>query len=197
MATSKTLNGLQPSRMRGGAYNSSGMNEYSVANGSDENIFQGDLVKIVSGKLQKVSATTDLVAGVFMGAKWVDSTTKQPTWSNYFPADTSSAEDTPTALVLDDPNATFMVQADATVADTQIGLNFDVTLGAGSNVTGMSGFGMKGGAGDEATKALRVLRRSTLPGEAATDRYPKFEVKINQHRDHYGLGSVVSIANLA
>ena len=90
-----------------------------------------------------------------------------------------------------------MIQADATVADTQIGLNFDVTLGAGSAITGMSGFGMKGGSGSVQSKACRLLRRSTLPGEAASDRYPKFEVKLNQHRDHYGLGSTVSIANLA
>ena len=55
---------------------------------------------------------------------------------------------------------------------------------------------MKGGAGDEAAKALRVLRRSTFPGETATDAFPSFEVKLNLHRDDYGKGSVVSITDL-
>ena len=87
MATSKNLNGLQPSRMRGGGYNTSGMNEYDIANGNNENIFQGDLVKIVNGAIHKVSATGNLQAGVFMGVNWVDPTTKQPTFSNYFPAE--------------------------------------------------------------------------------------------------------------
>ena len=172
------------------------MNEYDITNGNDENIFQGDLVKIVNGTIHKVSATGNLQAGVFMGVNWVDPVTKQPTFSNYFPADTSSSTGNPKALVLDDPNATYIVQADATVADTQVGLNFDVTLGSGSTITGISGFGMKGGAGDEAAKALRVLRRSTLPGETATDQFPKFEVKLNLHRDDYGKGSVVSITDI-
>lgn len=196
MATSKNLNGLQPSRMRGGGYNTSGMNEYDIANSNNVDIFQGDIVKIVDGAIQKVSATGNLQAGVFMGVNWTDPTTKQPTFSNYFPANTSSSTGKPKALVLDDPNATYIVQADATVADTQIGLNFDVTLGSGSTITGISGFGIKGGAGDEAAKAIRVLRRSTLPGENATDEFPKFEVKLNLHRDDYGKGSVVSITDL-
>ena len=99
-------------------------------------------------------------------------------------------------IVESSSNSTYIVQADATVADTQVGLNFDVTLGSGSTITGISGFGMKGGAGDEAAKALRVLRRSTLPGENATDQFPKFEVKLNLHRDDYGKGSVVSITDI-
>ena len=196
MATSKNLNGFQPSRMRGGAYNTSGMNEYDIANSNNVDIFQGDLVKIVDGAIQKVSATGNIVSGVFMGVNWVDPTTKQPTFSNYYPANTSSSTGKPKALVLDDPNATFTVQADATVTDAQIGLNFDVTLGSGSTITGISGFGMKGGSGAATAKALRLLRRSTLPGESATDQFPKFEVKINTHRDHYGIGSVVSIADI-
>ena len=101
------------------------------------------------------------------------------------------------ALVIDDPNATFEIQAGATVADTQLHLNMDVSLSAGSTITGMSGFSLKGGSGSVQAKTLRLLRRSTLPGEAATDAFPNIEVKINQHRDHYGLGSTVSIANLA
>ena len=53
MATSKNLNGLQPSRMRGGGYNTSGMNEYDIANSNNVDIFQGDVVKIVNGAIQK------------------------------------------------------------------------------------------------------------------------------------------------
>ena len=44
MATSKNFRGLQPSRMRGGAYNTSGMNEYGVKAAHATAIFQGDLV---------------------------------------------------------------------------------------------------------------------------------------------------------
>ncbi len=198
MATSKNFRGLQPSRMRGGAYNTSGMNEYGVKAAHATAIFQGDLVKIVSGKVHKVSAATDLVAGVFMGANWVDPNTKQPTFNNYFPAgQVHHGQGEAKALVIDDPNATFEIQAGASVADTQLHLNMDVSLGAGSTITGMSGFSLKGGSGSVQAKTLRLLRRSTLPGEAATDAFPNIEVKINQHRDHYGLGSTVSIADLA
>tara|TARA_X000001382_G_scaffold127098_2_gene114527 strand:- start:3789 stop:4376 length:588 start_codon:yes stop_codon:yes gene_type:complete len=194
MATTKAFNGFQPSRMRGGAYNTSGMNEYGIKTAHATDIFQGDLVKIVSGKVHKVSAATDLVAGVFMGANWVDPSTKQPTFSNYFPGtQVHHGAGEPKALVLDDPDATYIIQAGATVADAQMGKNMDVSLGAGSTVTGMSGFSLKGGAGSVQAKTVRLLRRSTLPSEAATDEFPKIEVKVQLHRDHYGMGSVVSI----
>ena len=133
-----------------------------------------------------------------MGANWTDPNTKQPTFNNYFPAgQVHHGQGEAKALVIDDPNATFEIQAGASVADTQLHLNMDVSLGAGSTITGMSGFSLKGGSGSVQAKTLRLLRRSTLPGEAATDAFPNIEVKINQHRDHYGLGSTVSIANLA
>ena len=82
MATTKAFNGFQPSRMRGGAYNTSGMNEYGIKTAHATDIFQGDLVKVVSGKVHKVSAATDLVAGVFMGANWVDPSTKPVSYTH-------------------------------------------------------------------------------------------------------------------
>ena len=53
-----------------------------------------------------------------------------------------------------------------------------MTLGSGSTITGIPGFGIKGGAGDEAAKAIRVLRRSTLPGESATDQFQSLRLNL-------------------
>ena len=75
-----------------------------------------------------------------MGCEYIDPTTKQLTFSRHFPANTSSAVGVPKAMVVDDPSASFMVQADASVTAGDInGMNFAVTLGSGSTVTGISG----------------------------------------------------------
>ena len=55
MSTTKALDGLRPSRIRGGSPNSSGMNEYRLASGYAANIFTGDLVRINAGSLEVFS----------------------------------------------------------------------------------------------------------------------------------------------
>ena len=185
MSSSKALNGFVPMRMAGAGYNTTGMTKYDIANNTASNIFFGDVVKTASGFLTPIATTTDYAVGVFMGCEYIDPTTKQLTFSRHFPANTSSAVGVPKAMVVDDPSASFMVQADASVTAGDInGMNFAVTLGSGSTVTGNSGFGIK--AASRATTHLlaRPIAVVDEPGNSlsATDgAFPKLEVKIVQH----------------
>ena len=185
MSSSKALNGFVPMRMAGSGYNTTGMTKYDIANNTASNIFFGDVVKTASGFLTPIATTTDYAVGVFMGCEYIDPTTKQLTFSRHFPANTSSAVGVPKAMVVDDPSASFMVQADASVTAGDInGMNFAVTLGSGSTVTGNSGFGIK--AASRATTHLlaRPIAVVDEPGKSlsATDgAFPKLEVKIVQH----------------
>ena len=181
MALTKALSGLTPLRMRGGAPYNGGMNSYTVSNGYDANIFSGDVVHLSGGYVRVVSVSTDYALGVFAGCKYVDPTTKKLVISPYFPANTSAVTGVE-ALVVDDPNVTFMVQADATVSIGDLGAaNYEVTMGAGSTFTGKSGFGVKVASRGTTTKLLRPIAVVPLPGNAQGDVNPVLEVVIAQH----------------
>ena len=185
MSASKALFGMVPLRKVGSNVNSTGQTQYNIANGLASNIFHGDLVMMSAGNLTPVATTTDYAVGVFVGCEYTDPTSKQPTFSRYFPANTSSAIGNPVGFVSDDPYGSFMIQADASVTAGDInGMNFAVTLGSGSTVTGNSGFGIK--AASRATTHLlaRPIAVVDEPGNSlsATDgAFPKLEVKIVQH----------------
>lgn len=183
MALSKALNGFVPSRRRGSGVNSTGNSQYRIGNAQSGNIFYGDMVKLDGGVIKAIATTTDYAVGVFQGCEYIDPTTKQPVFSNYFPSGVSSAVGQPKAFVVDDPAATYIVQADAAVTVGDINLNFDVTLGAGSAVTGISGFGIDASSRVQTTAMVRVLDVYGEPGNAFGDANPKVEVRIVQHVD--------------
>lgn len=176
---------MVPLRKVGSNYNSTAQSQYNIANGLASNIFHGDLVTISAGNITPVATTTDYAVGVFMGCEYTDPTSKQPTFSRYFPANTSSAIGNPVGFVADDPYASFMIQADASVTAGDIqSQNFAVTLGSGSTITGNSGFGIKAASRATTTKAVRPIAVIDEPGNAlsGTDgAFPKLEVKIVQH----------------
>ena len=185
MSASKALFGMVPLRKVGSNYNSTAQSQYDIANATASNIFHGDLVKIANGYITPIATTTDYAVGVFVGCEYTDPVSKQPTFSHYFPANTSSAIGNPVGFVVDDPYATFMIQADASVTAGDINSqNFAVTLGSGSTVTGNSGFGIKAASRATATKAVRPIAMIDEPGNALTGTdcaVPKLEVKIVQH----------------
>ena len=185
MSASKALFGMVPLRKVGSNYNSTAQNEYAIANGLSSNIFHGDLVTIADGFITPIATTTDYAVGVFVGCEYTDPVSKQPTFSHYFPANTSSAIGNPVGFVVDDPYASFMIQADGAVTAGDINSqNFEVTLGSGSTVTGNSGFGIKASSRATTTKAVRPIALIDEPGNALTGTdgaFPKLEVKIVQH----------------
>tara|TARA_R110002020_G_scaffold161365_16_gene346539 strand:+ start:1763 stop:2344 length:582 start_codon:yes stop_codon:yes gene_type:complete len=185
MSKTKGLFGLQPLRQLGSGYNTTGSSEYNIANTLSVNMFKGDVVTMNNGFIQPIATTTDYIVGVFQGCSYIDPTTKQPTFSSFYTAATSSAVGNPKAFVVDDPAATFMVQADASVTIGDINSqNFPVTLGAGNTITGISGFGIKAAGRATASKALRPLNVINEPGNSlsgAEGAFPKVEVEIVQH----------------
>ena len=185
MTTTKALDGLRPLRKTGGGTNSTGFNEYPVSTGYSSNIFSGDLVKIVGGYCQVITSTEDFANGVFVGCRYVAN--GKPEWSKYWPASTSVTE--AFAFVIDDQYATFAIQADASVTIGDMNSqNFSVTLGAGSAVTGRSGFGLKAAGRGVAKGMFRPIRAVPVPGNnvnvAAENAYLVVETRILQHRDH-------------
>ena len=119
-------------------------------------IYFGDVVyPTTDGTIISRSPTTDPVAGVFVGCKYLSVSQKRTVWSNYFPGigDVNSASAV-TAYVVTDPNAQFMVQTAnsnttaSAVGVSAIGQNIGVAYGtapSGSQGTNTNTLGSNNG----------------------------------------------------
>lgn len=94
------------------------------------------------------------------------------------------------ALVCDDPDVVFEIQADGAIAVTQVGLNANLIFtNAGSTVTGLSGVELdtSSDAPDaDASNQLTIQRVVNREGVEAASAWTVVEVKINQHTEASG-----------
>jgi len=112
-------------------------------------IYQNDpVVRVGSGDgtIQQAAGSaggsTVTLAGVFVSCKYLSTSIKRTVWSNYWPGSdvTSANQSTISAYIVNDTNAQFLVQSDATgVTQAAVGSNFDFAIGTGSTSTGISG----------------------------------------------------------
>lgn len=183
MSASKALNGFHPSRMRGSGANSTGMSRYQIVQGTNLAMYSGDLLKLSAGYVTPITTTTDYAIGVLEGVRYVDKTSKKPIWSRYINSSVSSDDSLTYALVHDNMDSTFVVQADASLSIGDLMNNFNVTLGSGSTVTGQSGFGIKVGSVTTGTAMVRPTALYDVPGNAWGDAYTKAECRIVRRVD--------------
>ena len=126
MANKDAAFGLRPAHMMGGAPYSGGQSRYRIANNQSGAIFQGDLVKqLTGGTVSRAAASSTVpVVGVFNGCRYTDPTTQEQVFSNHYPG--GVAADDIIAFIVDDPNVVFEVQADDTFPVADLFGNFDV-----------------------------------------------------------------------
>ena len=126
MANKDAAFGLRPAHMMGGAPYSGGQSRYRIANNQSGAIFQGDLVKqLTGGTVSRAAASSTVpVVGVFNGCRYTDPTTQEQFFSNYYPG--GVAADDIIAFIVDDPNVVFEVQADDTFPVADLFGNFDI-----------------------------------------------------------------------
>ena len=130
--------GLRPVRKLDGSPFINAQNRYRIASGYATAIFQGDLVKPVTGGgiERAVAATSDKVIGVFNGVFYTDPTTQKPTFKNHYPGGVAASDIV--ANVIDDPNVVYSIDSDGAFAVADIFKNFAITNGTGSTATGIS-----------------------------------------------------------
>lgn len=147
-----------------------------IASAYDTSIFYGDFVKLVAaGTVEKSAVTTAVVAGtvgIFVGCAYTDPTTKQPTFSQFWPADNAATD--AVAYVADDPKLVFQMQADEAIAQTGLGNNVAAVSTAGSTDIGRSRNALDGGSiATTNTLPLRIVEFVDGPtsevGDAFTD----------------------------
>lgn len=161
---------------------------YPLPNGANcPDLGKGSPVKLSGGVITSVGTGGGPLLGVAAGFAWIDPTTKQPQLKNSIPADTSSAglyesSDRPTAYIVDNPFALFIVQADASVTAGDLGLNFDVTASGGdvNSVYGTSQYTLDASTRTSAVgTALKLVGLANIVDNNWGDPFPIVVVKLN------------------
>ena len=161
--------------------------------GYSNNIFNGSLVYVATnGYLQLVTAdgsdgTTNAfpagttltgATGVFVGCSYVNAQGQQ-IWSQYYPANTTGVV---TAMVIDDPNTVFQVQADGSVAQAGLGANVTLanaqTSSTGSTTTGNSNIAVSATT-KTTTAPFRIIGFVNSTTSQVGDAYTDLLVKWN------------------
>ena len=143
-------------------------------------IYYGDPVMPVTstanGYIVQATAGSTVMAGIFVGCKYLSVSQKRTVWSNYWPG--SDANGDVDAYVIDNPNARFLVQSSwssplatslTTYGQTPVGQYCQFTIGAGSTSNGISGAYVSS-LGTLATLPFIVVDLQTFPpGVNGTD----------------------------
>ena len=189
MASTASPYGLRAVNHIGGTPYAGSTRLLPIASGYGTNLFNGTVVLIgTDGTIQLMpsigSAADPFDAGtigVFVGCTYSDPVTKVLTFNQYWPAGTAASD--ARAYVIDDPEVVFMVQADASVAQTGLGGNIPLAE-VQSGTTGSTTTGNSDVAGDAtyaATSgiALRIVDFVDSPTSAVGDAYTDLLVKFN------------------
>ena len=122
-----------------------------IASGNTTAVFSGDpvmpVVSTANGYITQAAAGTTVLAGIFVGCKYLSTSQKRTVWSSYWPGSDTSYD--VEAYVIDDPNSRFVVQssgsgfpitgtASAQTSGVQ-GQYAQFTIGTGNTSTGRSG----------------------------------------------------------
>jgi len=182
--------GLRPYRKLDGTPLVGAQNRYTIASNYGTAIYQGDLVvPVTGGNIERATANTSTaVVGVFNGVFYTDPTTQKPTWKNYYPGSVVASDIT--AFVVDDPDAVFLMNADATFARADLFQNYSITNATGNTKTGISEVQLDVSvSGTASTFVVQAIDISQDPANSDTgSANANILVRINNHFFRSGTG---------
>ena len=190
MAKKATPMGAEPVGTTSASGSFSGKTRYiPIKSAEGTSIFYGDFVKLVlAGGVVTVAKDTGTATltpvGIFLGCTYTDPNTKQTTFAQSY--NTSIAASDINAIVLDDPNVEFRMQANGSVAAGKIGSNVAVVQTAGATALGRSHNSINAGsAATTNTLPIRILgfvqSGESTPGDAYTDLIVKFNAGMHAY----------------
>lgn len=180
--------GMIPIRVRGGLRNTGALNRYRInPAGLAVALTAGDPITLgTNGFISRVSTSADYCIGVFGGCLYNDPTTKRPTWTLSYAANTSVGTDPQgiQAFIIDNPYMTFRIQADASVSVGDVGYNFCFNASTGNQTINRSTYALQASSRTaSAILALRLVDIYDTPDNAFSDPFPVVGVQWVQHRD--------------
>ena len=132
MAATASPYGFVPVNRLGG-YNNGSYRQLKVTNSYGTSIFFGDAVSLVAAGTIEASqaATTVRPIGIFQGCNYTDPSLNYKVFSQMWTASVVSTD--VLASVADDPRIVMQAQVAGTIAQTQLGLNFEASTYAAGN----------------------------------------------------------------
>ena len=192
MATTAAPYGLRPINLIGGQNFAGSTRQIKIASAYAANIFFGDIVALDANgtivKVTNVGSAADQfpagVVGVFLGCSYTSPTLNYYLQSQYWPTGTVASD--ATAYVCDDPDTLFQIQANGSVAQTGLGLNYPVIQNAGSTTTGDSKVALNAAGGvTTSTVAFRLVDFVNGPFSTVGDSFTDCIVKFNFGQHSY------------
>jgi len=189
MATTAAPYGLKPVKRADGMAYAGATSQYMIdPAGEATNLFNGQVVHIgadgyialstatgADGTTNALPTGTALTGslGVFVGCEY-ENDLGQTVYSQYYPSGAINAK----ALVVDDPNVLFQVQADGAMDQSDIGAN-TFFAAAQSTSTGRTATGNSTSAVDATTKTTTAAFRIVAAVSPIGDAFPDLLVKLN------------------
>lgn len=178
MASSAYPYGMIPVENYGAGYNTQGFETVPILDGYTTSIFFGDVVKLASdGTIQKDTGTSTLTPyGVFLGCEYIDPSLGYLFENQFWPASTTTGYTTwpkmPKARVLTFPMGVFQIQANGSVALSDVGANAAIVQTAGSSTIGKSRNALNASTINTTdTLPLRIVGLVDSPTNASGDAY--------------------------
>jgi len=210
MANTDSPFGLRPIRHRNGAAYNGAANPYYINSSYATALFVGDpVIKVAGGsnaahvsaagvgefeigtlpEIEKATAgDANRITGVIVGFAPLPSDLGK----QYNPASTERV-----ALVCDDPDIVFEIQADGAIPAASMGLNgVLIYTHSGSTTSGLSGAELDTTSdvpAADASNQLLILRGANKPDNDVTLTHAKVEVMINQHTQNQGTVGTLGI----
>lgn len=197
MSAIATPYGLKPVNLIGGRVYAGALRQLKIASAYNTAIGYGDIVQVgTNGTIQKVTEVGTNAApfpagtvGVFLGCSYTDPVLKYFLTAQQWTAGTVAPD--AMAFICDDPDAVFQIQANGTVAQTDLHTNCPVVQGAVNTATGNSTVSLDiSGKNTTATIAFKIIDFVNAPGSTVGDAYTDVLVKFNPSSHAYlaGLG---------
>lgn len=186
MATTASPYGLRPVNLVGGQVYAGSTRNIPIASGYNTAIGYGDIVQIATdGTITKVTtlgtAASQFPAGtvgVFLGCSYTDPNLKYKLFNQQWIANTVAAD--AIAVVCDDPDVVYQVQANGPLAQATLGGNYGVVQNAVNLNTGNSRVALDTATvGTATTLGFRVVGFVDAPGSAVGDAFTDVLVKFN------------------
>ena len=187
MASTATPYGLIPYELAGAALRGAAR-KFPIGANNTNAIYFGSPVSLNSGVITVIGATPTTTrngntpVGVFVGCEYTDPTGR-PTWAQYLPANASNSGYTNIYVyVVDDPRVVFKVQANGTVATTDLGKNAPLAnVTSGSTTSGNSSCVLLAASINTTnTLAVKIIGFVDSPYSTAGDAYTDCLVIWNQ-----------------
>jgi hypothetical protein len=179
MSTTSQPFGLRP------AFSPSGVvrpTAYSILTGYAANILQNQPVKIGTNGTIQAAAIGDRFIGTFQGVEFTDTDGRRRV-SNKWTASLAATEIV--AYVTLDPSIVYEIQANGSIAVTDIGKQADfTTITAGSTTTGLSALMLDTATlTDSGNAQVRIIGLSPAPDNDFGDSFTIVQVQISEHQN--------------